>query len=150
MSRKLKPEYESDFYEWLMYSAKLLRGRKINELDFEHLAEEIESVGASEKREIRNRLVVLIMHLLKWQFQAVRRSDSWRRTIIDQRDSIELVLKDSPSLRPRLQQFIEEAYYPSAVHQAVEETGMIESVFPKICPYTLEQIFDKHFYPGEA
>src|SRR3990167_362272 len=124
MSRKLKFEYESDFYEWLMHSAKLLREKKVDEIDFEHVAEEIESVGASEKREIRNRLAVLLMHLLKWQFQAIRRSDSWRRTIIDQRDSIELVLQDSPSLRSRLQQFIEEAYYPSAVHKAIEETGI--------------------------
>ena len=149
MSRKLKFEYESDFYEWLMHSAKLLREKKVDEIDFEHVAEEIESVGASEKREIRNRLAILLMHLLKWQFQAVKRSDSWRRTIIDQRDSIELVLQDSPSLRSQIPLFIEQAYYPSAVHKAVEETGMIENVFPKKCPYTSEQIFDSKFYPGE-
>lgn len=149
MSRKRKTEYETDFYNWLIYSAKLIREKKFSEIDIEHLAEEIESVGASEKREVRNRLAILIMHLLKWQFQAIKRSDSWRRTIANQRGAIELVLQDSPSLRPKLPQFIEEAY-PSAVYDAVEDTGMIESIFPKTCPYTLQQIFDSGFFPGAA
>ena len=148
MNKKIKTQYETDFYEWLMCNAKLLRDRKIDEIDFENIAEEIESVGRSERWEVINRLAILIMHLLKWQYQAIRRGNSWQATISEQRSSIEFALQDSPSLRPKLPEFLERAYR-TAIYKAIEETGMNESIFPKICPYTLEQIFDSNFYPGE-
>ena len=81
--------YEIDFYAWTQKQAELLRNKNIDSLDWENIAEEIESMGRSEKRQLKNRLKVLIMHLLKWQFQPNLRSRSWELTIKEQRLQLE-------------------------------------------------------------
>ena len=92
--------YEQDFYLWIETTAKQLKAGKFAEVDLDNLIEEIESMGRSEKRELKSRLIVLLMHLLKWQYQPEKRSESWRSTITEQRISIEALLEDSPSLQP--------------------------------------------------
>lgn len=146
MNRKIKSEYEQDVYAWAMHTAKLLREKKIDEIDFEHVAEEIESMGSSQRRELMNRLIILIMHLLKWQFQSVKRSNSWTRTIINQRIAIQLLLQDSPSLRNGLEDRLDDAY-EIAIFKAEKETGLDKKFFPKSCPFTIEQIFNQNFFP---
>jgi len=91
--------YEQDLFAWANDQAVRLRDTRPKGIDWENLAEEIESVGRSQKAEIRNRLRVLLIHLLKWQHQPKRRSASWQSTIGEQRISIEGVIEDSPSLR---------------------------------------------------
>src|SRR5712692_1231317 len=91
--------YESDFYTWTQEQARLLRERRFDDLDLDNLVDEVASVGSSEKREIRNRLKVLLTHLLKWKFQPGLRGNSWRRTIREQRESIVDIVQSSPSLR---------------------------------------------------
>jgi ribosomal protein L29 len=140
-------EYEEDFYNWSLYNAQLLREGKITEIDAIHIAEELESMGKRDKRELISRLTVLLAHLLKWQFQPNMRSKSWQSTIREQRTQIAKLLKDSPSLKPQLQtEGIVEAY-PDALEIALEETGLSESTFPKQCSYSLEQLLNKQFYP---
>jgi Domain of unknown function DUF29. len=85
MAVKLQKEYEKDFYAWILHNAALLRAGKLAEIDVEHVAEELESMGKSEQRELLNRLALLISHLLKWEFQPQRRGNSWRATINHQR-----------------------------------------------------------------
>ena len=86
--------YDKDFYQWTLYNAELLRQGKITEIDIQNIAEELESMGKSQKRELISRLAVLIMHLLKWQYQPEKRSHSWIETINEQRRQIvELFLK---------------------------------------------------------
>ena len=85
MPKSIKREYEEDFYAWTTHNVKLLREGKLSEIDVEHIAEEIESMGKSEKRELLSRLAVLMAHLLKWKFQPARRSKSWALTIKNQR-----------------------------------------------------------------
>ena len=92
------PTYEGDFVRWLEHQAELLRAGRVSELDLENLAEEVESIGRSDKREVYNRLTVLVAHLLKYQFQPAKRSRSWLSTIGEQRRRLRLVLEDSPSL----------------------------------------------------
>ena len=90
--------YESDFFEWTQVQARVLRERRWDDLDLENLIDEVESVGSSEKREIRNRLKILLAHLLKWKFQPRFRGPSWRRTIREQREQLAEIIGASPSL----------------------------------------------------
>jgi hypothetical protein len=152
MGRALeKPQdslYERDFYAWLEDQAAKLRARSHNDIDWENLAEEVESVGRSQKRELRSRLERLVQHLLKWQFQPGRRSESWRSTISEQRTFIAGLLKDSPSLKRFPAEIFLDAYKNGRL-EAIDETGMLASAFPNEPPFNLEQALDRRFLPGE-
>ena len=102
--------YEQDFYAWTFHNASLLREGKFSEIDIENIAEELESMGRRDKRVLESRLSVLLMHLLKWQFQPMRRSNSWKLTIKKQRLSILRLLKESPRLKYNIAEVLEEAY----------------------------------------
>jgi hypothetical protein len=139
-------DYESDFYGWAMRQAELLREGRLSEADIENIAEEIESLGRGERRELVNRLKVLLAHLLKWQFQPGHRGNSWRLTIREQRKMLRSRLAQNPSLRPRLQDAIAEAY-DLAMLIAQRETGLAEGAFPASCSYGAEEILDPDFLP---
>src|ERR1700682_5232087 len=102
-------DYEEDFYAWTVEQSRLLRLGELSTIDTANIAEEIESMGRSDWREIKSRLVVLVMHLLKWRHQPAARSRSWSATIDEQRLQIEGVLNGSPSLRPRTWAMVAEA-----------------------------------------
>jgi len=138
--------YDQDLYTWAMTSARLLREGRLDELDRDHLAEELESMGKSELRALESRLTVVLAHLLKWQFQPERHGKSWQRTLVEQRKRISRLLRDSPSLRPRLPALLPDAY-DSALRLAAEETGLDETDFPAACPYGVEQALALDFYP---
>lgn len=140
--------YEKDFYAWIIENAKLIRENRLGELDVENLAEEIECMGRTEKRELFHRLIVLIMHLLKWKLQHQKQSKSWRSTIWTQRRELVDLLEESPSLRNILQERLAKAY-ENAVIKAIGETSLPQSVFPVECPFTWEQIFDENFWPSQ-
>ena len=142
-----KPTYEEDFVRWLEHQAELLRQGRVHELDLGNLAEEVESIGRSDKREVQNRLAVLLAHLLKYQFQTKRRSRSWVSTIGEQRRQLELVFKDSPSLLKSYAPEIFEDAYRYARRKASDETGLLVNRFPETSPYTLAQILDEDFLP---
>src|SRR5437870_9298225 len=93
-------EYEQDFYAWTVEQSRLLRSGELSAIDVANIAEEIESMGRSDRRELKSRCVLLVMHLLKWRRQPAARSRSWSATIDEQRLQIEGVLSESPSLRP--------------------------------------------------
>jgi hypothetical protein len=137
--------YEQDFSFWLNSNIQLLKEARFNELDIEHLIDELESMGKRDKRELVSRFIILIAHLLKWQYQTDKQSTSWRCSIIEQRKKIAHLLKNEPSLKTYISEAIENAY-PDAVDLASEETELPLSVFPTHCPYTQQHILDK-FYP---
>ena len=139
--------YESDFYAWANQQAALLRAGNLSAADIEHIAEEIESMGKTEKRELVSRLTVLLLHLLKWQFQPERRGKSWRTTIRVQRLDLSRHLKDNPSLKSRTPEAIEDAY-TTALIEAANETDLPEETFPSACPWTFDQIMDDGFWPA--
>jgi hypothetical protein len=140
--------YETDFYAWTQHQAALLRTRRLNELDIVNLIEEIEGLGRSEKRELESRLKVLLMHLLKWQFQPARRSRSWLATIRNQRNELRKLLRDNPSLAANLTRILDEAYQ-DARYEAEAETGLAISVFPQSCPYLIEHTLQIDWLPAE-
>lgn len=140
--------YERDFYAWTQEQAELLRQRRWEDLDLENLIEEVRSVGGSEKREIRNRLIVIVTHLLKWKYQPGARSSAWRGSIDEQRDQLHAVLKDSPSLR-RYPAAVFDDMYLSGRLKASKQTGIDFTLFPEEPPFTVEQALDDDFLPKE-
>jgi hypothetical protein len=141
--------YDRDFYAWANEQAALLRAGRLAEADLENIAEEIESMGRSEKRELNSRLRVLLMHLLKWRHQPMLRSKSWSNTIAAQRDDIVDHLADNPSLKDKLPEVLTSAYR-KAILDAAAETGIDSSTFPSTCPWTYDQIMDAAFWPEET
>jgi hypothetical protein len=139
--------YGEDFVLWTRSQAALIRAGRFDLVDRENLAEEIESLGVSDRRELCSRIEVLMMHLLKWQFQPMHRSRSWRSTIRSQRGRIERVLKQSPSLRREMAEISREEY-ALAREAASSETGFALDTFPNSLPYSPEQILDETFFPG--
>ena len=136
--------YEIDFYAWTQEQSALLSHGQWQSLDIENLVEEIESLGKQQKQELRNRLGVLIGHLLKWEFQPELRGKSWRSTIIEQRDRIKLHLKDNPSLKSYLDEAVIEAHR-LALSLVVRETPLDYPDLPSDCPYAIAQILDPQF-----
>jgi len=145
--KDLSIEYDRDFCHWLEQNVALLRAGQLSEIDVENIAEELESMGKRDKRELMSRLSVLLTHLLKWQFQAKLQCSSWQGAIGEQREQIAFILEDSPSLKHQLIEKLDKAYQ-SALNKAIHETGLSKNNFPNICPYTLEQILDEDFYPS--
>ena len=140
--------YESDFYAWANQQAALLRAGDLSAADIAHIAEEIESMGKTEKRELISRLKVLLMHLLKWQFQPAGRCVSWQLTIKEQRREVVHHLSDNPSLKSRLPEAMADAY-GVAIIAAARETSIAEDVFPAECPWSFDQIMDGAFWPDQ-
>ena len=140
--------YETDFYAWTQEQVTLLRSEQWSQIDLQNLIEEIQSLGKQQRQELRNRLSVLIGHLLKWQYQSGRRSRSWLATLRIQRLDIAELLEDNPSLKPYLEEALRKAYL-KGVELAVGETDLPKRTFPVECPYSLSEIVDYDFYPGE-
>jgi len=138
--------YESDFYGWTLQQAEALRSRNMSELDFENLLEEMEAMGRSEKRGLKNRLVILLMHLLKWQYQPERQGNSWELTIRNQREEVLELLEENPSLKPRIDSVLESAW-KKALRETEKETKIVRSTFPAQCPWSFDQVMDDEFWP---
>ena len=138
--------YETDFYAWTQEQVTQLKAQQWERLDTVNLIEEIEALGRKERQELRNRLGILLGHILKWQFQPDKRSNSWLGTIREQRVQIKLLLADSPSLRPYLDRVFLDAY-ELGLALAIRETDLGEQIFPAVCPYTLEQTLNSEFLP---
>jgi Domain of unknown function DUF29 len=138
--------YEDDYYAWTIEQAQLLRAGELSAIDAANIAEEIESMGRSDRRELQSRLVVLAMHLLKWRFQPSARSRSWSATIDEQRLQIDQVFVESPSLRPLAGGLLPQAY-AMARARAIAETGLAEDLFPVTCPFALDEVLSRSFLP---
>lgn len=155
-SSSLSNLYAVDYLAWIESTVQLLKQGNISELDIKNLIEEVEDLGKSQRQSLKSRLRVLLMHLLKWQYQPDRRSypetsnlwnqNSWANTISEQRDSIQDLLDDSPSLRNYLTEILPDSY-KKACENASRETSIDLSVFPEFCPYIESKILDKDFWP---
>jgi len=141
-------DYDKDVILWSEEQARMLRARRFAELDIEHLADEIEDVGKSEKRELASRMAVLLAHLLKWTRQPENHTNSWRSTIIVQRKRIALAIKETPSLKAVMRdRDWQDAVWLDALAQACKETGLVEEDLPESCPWPTEQAADPEFWP---
>jgi hypothetical protein len=136
--------YEADFAAWADQQASLTRAADRASLDLAHIAEELEALATRERRELRRRLARLIQHLLKWAYQPEWRSRSWSTTIMTQRAGIADILRDSPSLRPLVDDMIEDVFRLGRAWTA-EETGLLH--LPDHCPWTAGQLLRDQFLP---
>ena len=139
--------YENDIVAWANEQARLIRAGQFDQLDLVNIAEEIEDVGKSEKRELASRMAVLLTHLLQWQYQPSKQSNSWQRTIKEQRRSIELHLDDVPSLRNSLanSKWLS-GVYSDAVAKAIGETGV--DTFPDALPWSIHDVLTEGWFPS--
>jgi hypothetical protein len=138
--------YERDFYLWVEEQARLLRKSEFERLDIINLVEEIEDLGIGAKKAVKSNLVIVLLHLLKHQFQRRRRSRSWQASIVEHRQRLRDDLRTSPSLRGSAQNMFQEAY-ADARARALAETGLPEQSVPSEPPYTVEQVLDPEFLP---
>jgi Domain of unknown function DUF29 len=109
-----------------------------------NVAGELDTLGRSEKRELRSRLGVLLLHLLKWLHQPMHQCTSCRLIIEEQWDAIVEVVASNPSLEPS--QAVKDAY-KQARRNAIIETGLRQSTFPLVCPWSPAQVLDSRFHP---
>lgn len=139
--------YDQDVMAWAIEQARLIRAGRLDQLDLEHIADEIEDVGKSEKRELASRMAVLLAHLLKWQAQPTRRSASWERTVREQRKQVLRKLKETPSLGPLLSDpDWSEGAWGDAVTLTIGETGL--DALPEACPWTLSDVLADGWLPA--
>lgn len=138
--------HDHDFHAWSQTQVDLLKARQFTALDVESIIEELEAMGASERRQLINRLAILLAHLLKWQHQPSCRGRSWTLTTKEQRRQLARHLRDNPSLEARIDEFLMDAY-GDAVLMAASETGFDEDAFPDMCAYTWATIMDVGFLP---
>ncbi len=142
----MSEKYSTDFNLWIDQTAQLLRERRWHEIDLPNLIQEVENLGKSERRGIASQLTRLLLHLLKWQYQPQLRTDSWLDSITDARTQIELAIEDSPSLSNYPAEQLEKSYQRARL-QAARQTKMNVSVFPEICPYSLELVLAEDWLP---
>ena len=138
--------YEQDYLLWLTETAQRLRSGQLSQIDIANLAEELEDMGRSEKRSVESNLEVLLRHLLKYQYQPQRRSNSWLFTILEHRDRIEKAFRDSPSLQPYYISIFADSY-AQARKKAAVETGIPIETFPAQSPFTPEDTLNPDFLP---
>lgn len=143
-----KTLYKQDFNLWLEAMINLLKTRQLEELDYDNLIEELESMGISQKHALESNLTCVLMHLLKWQYQSNKRTNSWRYTLIEHRDRLAMTFRDSPSLKRYFEDILEKSYQ-KARRFASEETGLDIKTFPKTLPFTKEHILNPDYLPED-
>jgi hypothetical protein len=136
--------YETDYLKWIDTTIEKLRLQDYSNIDWENLISEIEDMGRSERKSLKSNLIVVLTHLLKWQYQPEFRSGSWKGSIVEHRRRIREALSDSPSLKPYLEEVFAGGYL-DAVEQASAETGLPVETFPQECPYTSAEVLDSNF-----
>lgn len=139
--------YDTDYLQWLETTVEKLRHQDYANVDWDNLVEEIEDMGRSERRSLESNLIVVLLHLLKWQYQPQFRSGSWAGSIVEHRRRIKKALKESPSLKPYLDSIFAESY-TEAVKQAKAETDLPLETFPTTCQYELAEVINDEFFPS--
>ncbi|HEV3183868.1 MAG TPA: DUF29 domain-containing protein [Xanthobacteraceae bacterium] len=139
-----RADYDTDFYSWSIEQARLLRESDWTQVDRENVAEEIESLGREQFNKLESAFRVLLLHILKWDYQPGRRSRSWIISIKQQRLEVDDVLADNPGLRPRIAEAIGRAYRKARL-EAAKETDLEESAFPDACGYGFDDIMTRDF-----
>jgi hypothetical protein len=138
--------YEADFVAWIDATAAQLRTKNFAEVDWENLLEEIDAMGRRERKSLKSNLIIVLLHLLKWQHQPEMQCGSWRGSIVEHRQRLRDDLQDSPSLKPYLPEILASAY-ADVRDRAAAETGLALHQFPRDCEYTIDQILDREFLP---
>lgn len=146
-SAKIPTAYDGDFHRWTVEQGRFLRERRFDLVDWENVAEEIETLGRSERNAIESRLAVALAHLLKWQAQRQKRKGCREATIRLQRRKLAKLIRENPSLKHYPAEVLAEAWLEARL-KAAEETGPEFETFPENCPFTVEQVLDEGYLPA--
>jgi hypothetical protein len=133
--------YSDDYAGWVEDTACAIEEGRFNEIDRAALADEVRDLGISQRKEMTSALRVLLVHLLKTKYQPERESRSWQASIGVQRKHLVKFLRRSPSLRPELPEFLEDAYDEARI-DASNETGIDIDTFPESCEWSLSEVLD--------
>ena len=146
-AKKIHDLYEKDAFKWYNENAKLLREKKFDLIDIENIAEELESMGKSERKELKNYLIQLFLHLLKWKYQTAKRGASWESSIRIHRRHAKIQLDENPSLKGVLVEIVNHAY-EDARDEASQETGLALEIFTEKMPFTFEEAVQDNWLPS--
>jgi hypothetical protein len=148
-SEREPARYDRDLYSWAIEQAAMLRAGRIAEADARNIAEELDDVGNAEYRGLQSALRLILLHLLKWDYQPQRRSHSWWASITVQRNQVRRVLRKNPGLKPHLKEVTAEAYEDARV-QAASQTRLAPRTFPSRCPFSWKEITEREIaWPEE-
>jgi hypothetical protein len=136
--------YDEDFARWAFEQAAALREGRLTALDIENIAEELETLGRGEFSTLRSALAVIVLHMLKWDHQPERRSRSWSTSIRIQRIHADRQIKENPSLKPRRDEALADAYETARL-TAAKESKLPLRTFPVSCPYTWADVTERPF-----
>ena len=146
-AKQIHDLYEHDAFKWFNENAKLLREKKFELIDIENIAEELESMGKSERKELKNYLIQLFLHLLKWKYQTAKRGASWESSIRIHRRHAKNQIDKNPSLKGVIVEIIDDAY-EDAKDEASQETGLALETFPEKMPFTFEEALQDNWLPA--
>jgi hypothetical protein len=141
--------HDADRLAWLDETIMQLQGQNFAAVDWENLIDELSDMSRRERQRLESNLVILLLHLLKWEYQPHMRSGSWQGSIVEHRRRIRKALQSSPSLKSYLVEVLAESH-TDAIEQAVAETGLPIDTFPIACFYGIEQVLDRDFLPGQS
>lgn len=148
----IQPEklYDADYNLWLLTTAKLLRERQLDQIDYKNLIEDLEAMVRSDKNALASNLRILLMHLLKWKYQPDKRTNSWKYTIFEHCLRINESIEDSPSLRPYFDEIFDKCYQKSRTMASIE-SALPMKTFPVDCPFTKQDVLnsEKWFTDGD-
>ncbi|MGC9503503.1 DUF29 domain-containing protein [Baaleninema sp.] len=138
--------YDRDYYRWLKETVSLLKTGDLHELDLDNLIEEIAEMGRREKRAVYSNLKIVLSHLLKYRYQPERTSNSWRSTLVEHRQRLHRLFRESPSLKRYTEEIFEESYR-DAIALAAAETGLSKAIFPENSPFSMQETLDLEYLP---
>ncbi|MEL6437898.1 MAG: DUF29 domain-containing protein [Cyanobacteria bacterium J06621_8] len=145
-TKETSPLYRQDYCLWLDQTIEKLKNKELEKVDIDHLIEDLELMGGSERRALESNLVVVLLHLLKYKYQPEKRSRSWLSSIFEHRRRIRKAFKNSPSLKRHFSEELTECYQDSRKLAAIE-TGLAIDTFPIACPFAEQEVLDEEFLP---
>ncbi|MEH2299616.1 MAG: DUF29 domain-containing protein [Nostoc sp.] len=140
--------YEKDYYLWVETTLKQLENKDIENLDWQHLTEEIEALGIEQRRKVESYLKQLLIHLLLYRYWETEKEDcqrGWQIEITNFRDELEFSFRSKTLYNYSLNCL--GAVYIKARRQAIQKTGLTAEIFPEQCPFTPEDIFNSEYLP---
>ncbi|MBC1220349.1 DUF29 domain-containing protein [Nostoc sp. UCD121] len=140
--------YEEDYYLWVETTFKQLENKDIDNLDWQHLSEEIEALGIEQRRKVESYLKQLLIHLLLycyWETEKENCQRGWQIEITNFRDELEFYFRSKTLYNYSINCL--GAVYIKARRQAIQKTGLSSEIFPEQCPFTSEEIFNSEYFP---
>jgi hypothetical protein len=141
--------YDTDFALWAEQTAQMLKDGRLSEIDLENLIEEVEDLSRRERDALYSNLKIVLLHLLKWEFQPHKQTNSWRASIVEHRQRIKRQIKKSPSLKSYPEEILSDCY-TDARELASVETRLPLDTFPAECPYAIAIILSPEFLPSAS